>query len=272
MDEKLDGLLEPQGSYFCLPIQIRQEVFGVLVAGEKREAAPFGGEDVFLGQFLLNKAALNIENIALYESVVANLHSTLGALVKAMEAKDPYTRSHSRRVTSLSVLTAQGMGLGIDDIESLRFAAYLHDIGKIGVKDYILIKTSKLNDEEYEHVKQHPVIGESIIKDLDMSGSERSIIRHHHEHWDGSGYPDGLAGEEIPLMARIVAVADAFDAMTSDRSYREARDHEAAKEELLRSAGRHFDPEVVKAFLEMLGRYQPIGLAAAEQYDQIPNV
>jgi HD-GYP domain-containing protein (c-di-GMP phosphodiesterase class II) len=190
--------------------------------------------------------------------MVANLHSTLGALVGAMEAKDSYTRRHSRRVTDFSVLTAQTMGLGLDLIESIRFAGYLHDIGKIGIKDSVLLKESRLTDEEYEQIKKHPVIGESIIKDLDLTAHERSIIRHHHERWDGRGYPDGLAGEDIALAARIVAVADAFDAMTTNRPYRRSKDRQEAVEELQVCSRTQFDPEVVGAFLNMLARYHPV--------------
>jgi len=256
-DSYLSELLPVEKRSLALPIKIREEIFGVMLVADKRGVAGFQGEDIFIARFLLDKAALSIENIALYESMVANMRSTLGALVSAMEAKDPYTRQHSRRVTNFSVLTAQIMGLGLEQIESLRFAAYLHDIGKIGVKDYVLLKDSELSPEEFEHIKRHPVIGESIIKDMDLTEAERSIIRHHHERWDGSGYPDGIAGQEIPLLARIVAVADAFDAMTSDRPYRQAKNGSQAAEELSRCAGRQFDKEIVKAFLEMLTRYHP---------------
>ncbi|MGD8563532.1 MAG: response regulator [Desulfarculaceae bacterium] len=270
MDPVMDAVLPVQDNYFCLPIKIRDEVFGVMVAADKHGGAPFKGEDIFIARFLLDKAALNIENIALYESMVNNLHSTLGALVSAMEAKDPYTRRHSRRVTNLSVLTAQRMGLDIDQVESLRFAAYLHDIGKIGVKDYVLLKESRLTEEEYEQIKQHPVIGEAIIKDMDLAESERAIIRHHHERWDGKGYPDGIGGEEIPLLARIVSVADAFDAMTSHRPYRTAKSRVEAVEELMRCSEQQFDGEVVRAFLDMLSHYhhsdEPDTAVAAKSY------
>ena len=215
--------LPTRGDYLCMPIKIREEVFGVLMVGDKLGGLPFRPEDIFVASFLLDKAALSVENIALYEAMLSNMRSTLGALVSAMEAKDPYTREHSRRVTNYSVLTAQTMGLGLEHIESLRFAAYLHDIGKIGIRDSVLQKVGKLTDEEYEHIKDHPVIGESIIKHMDLTGHERAIIRHHHERWDGGGYPDGLDRENTPLLARIVAVADAFDAMTSDRPYRKGK-------------------------------------------------
>jgi response regulator RpfG family c-di-GMP phosphodiesterase len=256
-DPRLSELLSIEERCLALPIKIREEIFGVLIVADKHGGVAFQGEDIFIGNFLLDKAVLNIENIALYESMVANMRSTLGALVGAMEAKDPYTRQHSRRVTNFSVLTAQIMGLSLDQIESLRFAAYLHDIGKIGVKDYVLLKESELTPEEFEHIKLHPVIGESIIKDMDLTNDERSIIRHHHERWDGTGYPDGIEGDAIPLLARIVAVADAFDAMTSDRPYRVAKIGGDAISELRRCSDLQFDRQVVEAFIDMLSRYHP---------------
>ena len=253
--EEVGKLLPMGGGVLCLPIMIRDQNLGLLLVGEKRGSLPFRGEDVFLARFLLQKAALSVENIALYESMVSNLHSTLGALVRAMEAKDPYTRQHSRRVTNLAVLTAEVMELDLGHLEALKFAGYLHDIGKIGIKDHILLKESRLNDHEYREIKRHPVIGESIIRAMDLSQDERHIVRHHHERWDGTGYPDGLAGEDIPLLARVVAVADAYDAMTSDRSYRRSRGVSEAVDELNRCAGTQFDPQVVEAFLRMLARY-----------------
>ncbi|MCB2191984.1 MAG: HD-GYP domain-containing protein, partial [Deltaproteobacteria bacterium] len=146
--------------------------------------------------------------------------------------------------------------LGVSQIESLKFAGYLHDIGKIGIKDHILLKETRLTAEEYEEIKRHPDIGESIIRAMDLSEDERHIVRHHHERWDGGGYPDGLAGEDIPLLARVVAVADAYDAMTSDRSYRASRGGQEAVAELAACAGSQFDPSVVEAFARMLTRHQ----------------
>jgi putative nucleotidyltransferase with HDIG domain len=177
----LDTVLKGSGLYLCHPIKIRGEVFGVMVLSDKSDGAGFKSRDLFISRFMLTKAALSIENIALYESIVADLHSTLGALVSAMEAKDPYTRRHSLRVTNLSVLTAQRLGLDMAQIESLRFAAYLHDIGKIGIKDMVLLKPDSLTIEEFQHIKQHPVIGESITTAMDLNEAERCIIRNHHE-------------------------------------------------------------------------------------------
>jgi putative nucleotidyltransferase with HDIG domain len=268
--EEAERLLPVSGSLLCLPIMIRDQPLGLLLVGEKRGGLPFRGEDVFLARFLLQKAALSVENIALYESMVSNLHSTLGALVRAMEAKDPYTRQHSRRVTNLAVLTAEVLGLDPGQMEALKFAGYLHDIGKIGVKDHILLKESKLTAEEYQEIKRHPAIGESIIRAMDLGQDERHIVRHHHERWDGGGYPDGLAGEDIFLLARVVAVADAYDAMTSHRSYRRSRSVTEAINELTQCAGSQFDPMVVEAFLEMLGRYHRDAAGPADPDDQAP--
>ncbi|MBU4563538.1 MAG: response regulator [Desulfarculus sp.] len=250
--EEAGRLLAVSGSMLCLPIMIHEQTLGLLVLGEKRGGLPFRGEDVFLSRFLLQKAALSVENIALYESMASNLHSTLGALVRAMEAKDPYTRQHSRRVTNLAVLTAEVMGLELHQVESLKFAGYLHDIGKIGIKDHILLKETRLTPAEYQEIKRHPAIGESIVRAMDLSQDERHIVRHHHERWDGDGYPDRLAGKDIPLLARLVAVADAYDAMTSDRSYRASRTMTQAVDELAKCAGNQFDPMVVEGFLQML--------------------
>lgn len=250
------GLLDTSGSYLCLPITLHEEIFGVMLVGDKRGDLPFRGEDLFLANFLLQKAALSMENIALSEAMAGNLRSTLDTLVGAMEAKDPYIRQHSRRVTDLSVAGAEALRMESSQVEALRFAGYLHDIGKIGVKDNVLLKNSSLDPEEYEEVKRHPVVGDSIVSSMQLTPDERNVVLLHHERWDGGGYPRGLAGEEIPLVARVAAVADAFDAMTSDRSYRPSKSRGLAADELKRCAGSQFDSKVVEAFLEMLEHYQ----------------
>jgi putative nucleotidyltransferase with HDIG domain len=239
-------------SFISLPLKIKGEVFGVLNCTDKKGGVPYSEKDLYFFDFLAKKASLTIENLALYESLSQNLFSTLYTLVETIEARDPYIREHSRRVTDLSVKIAKVLGCSDRDLELLTFAGYLHDIGKIGIRDNILLKQSYLTDEENDIIKLHPVIGANIIKHLGFLHTEQAIIRHHHEHWDGKGYPDGLKGDAIPLLSRIIAVADAFDAMTSDRPYRKAKTRTEALYRLKKDAGKQFDKKVVAAVEKVL--------------------
>jgi putative nucleotidyltransferase with HDIG domain len=234
----------------CWPFRIRGQLFGFLMTSHNGNSRRLSESDMRLLDFLVRKAALAIENMALYESLVSNFYGILKSLVNALEAKDPYTGKHSERVTSYAVDIARQMSCSEAQIESLRSIGYLHDIGKIGIADNILNKPAALTDEEYQLIKKHPVIGDSIVVELGLSQEERAIIRHHHERWDGQGYPDGLAREDIPLLARIVTVADAFDSMTSKRAYRNAMSKSHALQELWAHKGRQFDQAIVEAFIE----------------------
>jgi diguanylate cyclase (GGDEF)-like protein len=173
------------------------------------------------------------------------------ALARAVDAKDAYTRSHCQTVSQLCALIGAELGFDGDRLTRLRLAGLLHDVGKIGVPDAILNKPAELTDEEYEHMKRHSLLGYDIVQAADME-LEARWVRHHHERYDGRGYPDGLAGEEIPLEARIILVADAFEAMTSDRPYRKAPGQAFALAELGRNAGSQFDPDVVAALTRVL--------------------
>jgi putative nucleotidyltransferase with HDIG domain len=241
-------------SWLSLPLVIGQEVFGVINLTDKLDGSDFSREDEQIMQTLVEKAGTKLENQALYEGIYSNLIDTLNALVTSIEAKDPYTHDHSQRVTEYAMSIARIMGLGEDEVEMLNFAAMLHDIGKIGVRDDVLLKNGKLTNEEYDVIKLHPIVGERIVKPLGLVCEEVSIIRHHHERYDGNGYPDRLKGEDIPLLARIVAVADAFDAMTSTRAYRRALPIEAATNELIRCSGVQFDPKVVESMVSGLAQ------------------
>lgn len=179
--------------------------------------------------------------------------STIGALVTAIEAKDPYTRGHSQRVTQLAVATARRLRLGEDKLEKLEYVTMLHDVGKIGVSDAVLVKKGRLTAGEYSEMREHPVIGANIVEEIGLISGAVGYLKHHHEWFDGNGYPDGLAGEDIPLGARIIAVADAFDAMTSARPYKSAYSQEQAVAELRRCAGSQFDPAIVEAFIQANG-------------------
>ncbi|MHB8926527.1 MAG: HD-GYP domain-containing protein [Bacillota bacterium] len=175
--------------------------------------------------------------------------STITALVRALEQKDPYTRGHSDRVKTYALAVAREMHVPADQLERLEYVALLHDVGKIGIRDTIWMKEGRLDQAEYEEIKRHSVVGAEIIGQIEILGHDVEIVRHHHEWFDGSGYPDSKAGKDIPIGARILAVADAFDAMTSERPYKPAYGYREAVEELNRYSGRQFDPEVVQAFL-----------------------
>ncbi len=175
--------------------------------------------------------------------------ATLLALVTALDAREHEVQAHSQRVCEYTVMLARGMGIGGKDLEDIRMGALLHDIGKIGISDSILLKPGKLTEEEWEEMKKHPYIGYRILEDIEFLKGAVQIVYAHHERFDGRGYPRGLKGKEIPVGARLFAVADTLDAMTSDRPYRKAMPFETAREEIIRCSGTQFDPDVVEIFL-----------------------
>lgn len=235
-------------SAVAVPLVIRGEVFAVLAVGSCAPSKRFDDNHLMLLENLARKGMLTIENTLLYESIYENMRDTLRSLVTAIEARDRYTLKHSIRVTGYSLGIAETLGCSPEACEILSSAGHLHDIGKIGITDSILLKQGRLTDAEYERVRQHPAIGENILRPLGFFPDERAIIRSHHERWDGTGYPDGLSGENIPLLARIIAVADSYDAMTTDRPYRLALSPTAALDEIRRTRDQ-FDPLVVDAFV-----------------------
>ncbi len=235
-----------------VPFKIRSEPFGLLLVAEKAVSAPFDLEDQFVLGFLAEKTALSVENIALYDNLKQSFIATLLSLVSAIEAKDAYTQQHSTRVTEYAVRIADRMKFPQEDLEMIKSTGPLHDIGKIGIQDAILNKPGRLTDEEFDLIRSHPLIGVNIVAPLGLDRTELSIIRNHHERWDGKGYPDGLKQEETPPLARILAVADAFDAMSSDRAYRTALPIEVCLSEIRNNSGTQFDPSVVEAALTVL--------------------
>lgn len=253
-DERLVQQADDRSLLSCWPLHIRGKLFGFLTTAHNGGCKYLSERETRFVDFLMKKASLAIENMALYESMVGNFYGILRSLVNALEAKDRYTGKHSERVTQYAYNIATVMQCSAGEIESIQTVGYLHDIGKIGIADSILNKPSGLTKEEFELVKKHPTIGESIVAELGLSPDERAIIRHHHERWDGNGYPDGLSGEHIPLLARIIMVADAFDAMTSKRAYRQGMSVPNAIEELQRNRGKQFDSTVVDAFLVTLDK------------------
>ena len=190
-----------------------------------------------------------------YLDIVQSLRATV-------EAKDSYTRGHSDRVSAYSVLLGKYLKVSDDELEILRIGGLFHDVGKIGIPDTILLKNGKLTDEEYAEIKKHPQIGVDILGDSDMFKNIIPFVKYHHERYDGKGYPEGLSGENIPYIARIAAVADSFDAMSSRRVYRDSLPIEVVKEEIIKNLGTQFDPEIGSVFLDIIDNH----------YDEIQEI
>ena len=251
---RLQNFNSPIRSAVLVPLKIRAKSLGVLVTSHVTDGCHFTEKDVYHLSFMTQKAAGNVENVALYENIYDNLFSTLSAFVKAVEARDSYTNQHSNRVGEIAILLGMELGCSKEELNILTFAGRLHDIGKIGIRDAILLKPGRLTDEEFEKIKEHPDIGADIVGQLGLWDREAQIIRHHHERFDGQGYPEGLHGVAIPFLSRILSVADAFDAMASDRAYRRKMPMETVTEIIRKGSGEQFDPRVVEAFLAVVGR------------------
>ena len=204
-----------------------------------------------IGDLIRSVKAMQASLKASYSELDESYTATIEALSAALDYRDCETEGHSLRVTQLSIAIAEAMALEFPYIHTLTLGALLHDVGKIGISDTILHKEGPLNDREWAIMKRHPSIGYEIVHGIKFLEKSAQVILHHHEKYDGSGYPDGLVGEDIPLLARIFAVADAYDAITSERPYRRGRSHQEAIEEIIRCSGSHFDPKVVEAFIKL---------------------
>lgn len=199
----------------------------------------------------INKFNLSSSKALILKDLKELFYKTIKSISSALDSKDPYTHGHSLRVTLYSLILAKEMGFDEKLLEEIETAGLLHDIGKIAIPQNILCKPGKLTDEEFAVMKSHPNNSERLILSVKKLAGISSWLKAHHERWDGKGYPDGLQGEEIPLSARIVAIADTYDAMTSTRSYRKALDHEVAIEEIKRCSGSQFDPNLAGKFIEL---------------------
>ncbi|MFQ3610823.1 MAG: HD domain-containing phosphohydrolase, partial [Fimbriimonadales bacterium] len=228
-----------------------------------REALKLGATDFITKPYNIQEIPILIERNLMRHSLETNrtkqmeherersLKATLDALLAALDTRDTETEGHSERVAAYTMAMARRLKLSEDELADIEKGALLHDIGKIGVPDSILYKPGPLTPEEWEIMKQHPVIGYRMCMKIDMLRNAAPIVLHHHERWDGKGYPYGLSGEQIPLGARLFAIADTLDAMTSDRPYRKALSFAQAREEIIRCAGTQFDPDLVKLFREI---------------------
>ena len=200
-----------------------------------------------------SQVAIALQEARHYEDIHKNYFDTMHALVLAEETRDPYTRGHTERVTKYAISIGRSLNLSLSELEVLRYAGEVHDIGKISIPDFILGKPGKLTPAERAMIELHPVRGAELLEPLEFLKPALPAVRHHHERYDGTGYPDGLEKEKIPLLARILACADAFDAMTSDRPYRRRKlTTEEALAEIKNNVGSQFDPRVAHSFIHLL--------------------
>jgi len=239
----------PITSLLCVPMTLGRKTMGTINVSDKLDGKEFTTYELKLIMAIAAEAAVALENARLFFEVKDLFLSTVKSLVMAIDAKDPYTHLHSLRVSEVSAILSEEIGLPALEVEQIKLAALLHDIGKIGVSEQILLKPGKLTPHEWEAMKQHPLHSVQILEQVKQFSHLVKWVRHEHEHYNGAGYPDRLKGDAIPLPSRIIAVADAFDAITSDRYYRKGRSEETAVDVLQKDSGIQFDPEVIRAFV-----------------------
>ncbi|HEY2827989.1 MAG TPA: HD domain-containing phosphohydrolase [Pirellulales bacterium] len=248
-----------------VPLTEGDNLFGWLAAFNRVERTEFGSSEASLLSSVAAILGIHAGNLDLYRQQAEFLAGVVRALTSAIDAKDPYTCGHSDRVARIAVRLADHLGCSRKELETLYLSGLLHDIGKIGIDDQVLRKPGKLTVAEYEHIKVHAEIGFRILKDLKQLDQVLPAVRHHHEAWDGTGYPRGLAGEDIPLYARIVAVADACDAMSSDRPYRKGIPEEKLDAILQDGAGSQWDPRVVAAYFAIRDEIRQIERSESDE-------
>ena len=239
-------------SSMVFPLEGKTEMLGILNINRVHVDECFTENDMRKANIFTSQIAMAVENARLFREISSLYLSTIRSLANAVDAKDHYTHSHSENVTRISVAIAEEMGLPARQVQRLQLAAQIHDLGKIGVHDYVLNKTEKLTADEWEEIKSHPLKGAQILEPLNFLNDIVEAIKQHHEKFNGTGYPAGLKGDAICLEARIIAVADTYDAMTSDRSYRKALTKEVAVAEIRKCSSTQFDPDVAGAFLRVV--------------------
>ena len=250
--DRFSALGYERKTLICAPLIVRDEVIGTITVVNKNDGSTYTNEDLGLLTTIAAQASIAIKNAMLYEDQQKTYLNTIHALVSAIEASDSYTRGHSERVTRYSLAIARKLGLSAERLKIMERAAVLHDIGKIGINVSLLHKVERLTREDVLDLQQHPNIGIKILEPIEFLNDVRLCIVQHHERFDGKGYPNGVAGEELLLESRILAIADSFDAMTSDRPYRKALPLDVAIKELIDFSGSQFDPSIVPHFVELL--------------------
>jgi len=240
--------------FVAVPVRLQGIAMGVLCLMQPCSNIPLKNEARQMLGFLVKKLDTLLDNRAVHAALAANMRETLIALVRSLEARDRYTRDHSARVGALAATFAIDLGLDQDHVDLIRTGGLLHDIGKCGVPDAVLLKPGRYTEQEFAIMKAHPAIGDNILSNMDTMVRERLMLRHHHERYDGFGYPDKLAGDNIPFDARIVCVADAIDAMTTHRVYRMARPLSFCLEQLKNNSGTQFDPQVIEVAIAAVER------------------
>jgi len=251
-DERFTCFPYPLKSILVVPLTVEDEVIGVIIASDKLTGEEFYTTEIKLIFNMASECAISIKKAFFFDEIRSMLFSTAEAFSLAIDAKDAYTYGHSRRVADISVAIARKMALPPEVVNWTRLAALLHDIGKIGTPETILHKNGQLDVDELTMMKEHPVTGEKMIKHIPRFRELSRWIRYHHEKYDGTGYPFGIGGEDIPLVSRIIAVADCYDALTTDRPYRKAYDRDEAVKTMRETAGTHFDPVIFGYFEEVV--------------------
>lgn len=240
------------GITLSVPLVVEDKFLGLISLGGKESKEPFYQEDFRMLSAMGGPIAIGIQNAKLYDNLLKSYLSAVSALAEAIETKDPYTRGHSERVSVYATTIAKALNLPESEIQGIRVAGILHDVGKIGLPEGILLKFGPLTDAEFSVIKEHPVVSARIIEKGEFPWDIDSLALHHHERYDGSGYPDGLKGEDIPFGARILAVADTYEALLADRPYRRGFPKEETLEIIKEAASTQLDPEIVAVFLELV--------------------
>jgi putative nucleotidyltransferase with HDIG domain len=252
LDRRFEGFPFPVLSIMIVPLTVEDSVIGALIATDKLDRKEFYSTEIKLVHSIASECALSIKKALLFEEIGQILFGVTESFASAIEAKDPYTFGHSKRVAETATAIAREIGFSAEEVNRIRLAALLHDIGKIGTPENILHKTTRLDEDEIKTIREHSIKGARMIEYIGRLRDIARWIRHHHERNDGEGYPSGFATEEIPVPSKIIAVADCYDALTSDRPYRKSLSKQDALALMRDNVGTQFDPAVFEYFLKVV--------------------